>query len=101
MATFHYEAMSAQGQLVSGSLEADSFDHASALLQSRGLSAHSISRAAPETPSGPDASSAPSRAHVRPVSSSGVSDGFAIEEAVLRSHMAAILERGRVIVPAL
>lgn len=102
MAQFQYQAVDRDGRLISGALEADSVEHASGLLQARGLTAHAITREFPETPSGPDDVSAPKTpAIVRPASSTDSASGQNLEEAVLRSHMAAILERGRPIVPAL
>ena len=104
MAQFHYEAIDNDGQLVTGDLEAENVQHASALIQARGLTAQSITHAAPKEPRRPDSVSAQH--------ASTATDQFTtsthrpptaenIEEAVLKSHMATILARVRAIVPAL
>jgi type II secretory pathway component PulF len=104
MVQFHYEAIDNDGQLVAGDLEAESVQHASVLIQGRGLTAQSITRVTSEEPHRPDSASAPhtstatdqfSTSTHRPPTAENV------EEAVLRSHMATILGRVQAIVPAL
>jgi type II secretory pathway component PulF len=104
MAQFHYEAIDNNGQLVAGDLEAENVQHASALIQARGLTMHSITRAASEGPRPPGSVSAPLKSS--PIEQFTTSTHRPparenLEETVLRSHMATILGRVRAIVPAL
>jgi type II secretory pathway component PulF len=103
MGTFHFQAIDRDGQPASGSVKAEGVEQAVALLRARGLTVHSIARGTFETAAGPDEISAPpSFSQVRPaVSKEPPHAEKNVEEAVLRAHMAAILERGKAIVPAL
>ncbi len=95
MATYHFQAVDAAGQLVTGELEAESVQQALAELETRGLVLQSIgltsyqaSAQAKETAVGPpDTPSRPA--------------GASLEQEVLRTHMETVLQRGRKILPAL
>src|SRR5262245_39749600 len=98
MPLFHYQALDVNGQLVSGDLETVDVQSAVGELHARGLAVQSIGLAItqPLPPTPPSASSAsriqPPRQRL---------PGESVELAVLRSHMAVILDRGRPIAPAL
>lgn len=94
MPTFHYHALNAEGQPVSGSVDAGDVQQAAADLQVQGLRIQSISIAAAADLPAEDASPANTR---RP----GGATETGVERAVLHSHMKTILERGRGIAPAL
>jgi type II secretory pathway component PulF len=97
MPLFYYEALDANGQLVGGDLEANDVQQAVGELHARGLSVQSIRMATHSSvePTTPDTRSS-NRARA-----SAQRGGEGVELAVLRSHMATILERGRAIAPAL
>lgn len=101
MASFHYQALDRDGNLVSGKLEADSVDHASSLLQGQGLTAQSISRDTLATSPALDETSPPAHPHDRDAAHHAKPSIQNVEEAALRVHMAEILHRSRPIVPAL
>jgi type II secretory pathway component PulF len=104
MALFRYEAIDNDGQLVAGNLEAASVQHARALIDARGLTTHSISRAASEEPRAPDSVSAPLKTSPTDqftTSTHRPATAENLEETVLSAHMATILGRVRAIVPAL
>lgn len=97
MAIFRYQALGADQQPISGELEAESVRQAITQLEAAGLTIQSIGYANISTLSAAPRESdalAPDKTVAR-----GSDDG--IEQAVLGSHMARILERGRGIAPAL
>ncbi len=102
MPSFRYHALDAKGQPVTGELEADGVQQAVAQLQTRGLIVQSIG----STESGWTSPSAkPPATDVRTAENAATaprrSAGESVEQAVLRAHMATILDRGRAIAPAL
>jgi type IV pilus assembly protein PilC len=102
MPRFRYQALNADGQLITGGIEADGVQEAVAQLQSQGFSVQSIGFASSDSPIESAAPSAPSRSTVKKTAAPPRRpDGESIERSVLRSHMSIILERGRAIAPAL
>jgi type II secretory pathway component PulF len=102
MSRFRYQALNADGQVVTGVLEADGVQEAVTQLQAQGLSVQSIGFAAPDGPL--PSESAPSRTTAAGRQAGRLPrrpDGESVEQAVLRTHMATILERGHAIAPAL
>lgn len=89
MPSYQYQATDAAGQYANGQIEADSVEQAIAMLHARELTVQSISRVLPE---------AATRGSAVPPSPTSAER---VEQAVLRAHMATILERGRPIVPGL
>lgn len=98
MANFRYQALDPTGQLASGELEAQSVQQAVAQLEARGLSVQSIGVATPATTS---AGSSPTATADASGTAAASPDGESVEQAVLRSHLATVLERGQALVPAL
>jgi type II secretory pathway component PulF len=98
MPRFRYQALDVNGQTVAGELDAIGVQQALAELQDRGLSVQSIGV---EPKSISDAS--PTDAHAASTIKQNIQlgDGESVEQAVLRSHMTTILERGKPIAPAL
>src|SRR3972149_5628375 len=97
MANFRYQAIDAAGQLVAGELAGGNGQQAVAQLEAGGLTVQSIGYAS-STPTRPEEMLASSD---RATAKSSPSAGESMEQAVLRSHMATILERGQAIAPAL
>src|SRR5262245_26710859 len=90
MPTFHYEALNAERQPVSGQLEADAVQDAVLQLESRGLKVQSIGLV-------PLAQTPPAKA--APAASRSV--GKPVESEFLRTHLTTVLERGKSLIPAL
>ncbi len=100
MANFRYQALSADQQPASGVLEADSVQQAIAQLEAAGLTIQSIGYA--DTSSASDTLRvSDTLTHDETIARGMPRSAVDIEQAVLRSHMAQILERGRAIAPAL
>lgn len=100
MAIFRYQALDADHRLIAGEFEADSVQQAIAQLEETGLVIQSIGYAdasAASVPPNPSGTQTLQETIARGIPRSAVD----IEQAVLRSHMAQILERGRAIAPAL
>ena len=98
MPLFRYQALDINGRIVAGDLEADGVQQAVGELHARGLSVQSIGLAAISSvePAALDTNRGDQiKAPIQPL------NGENVEFAVLRSHMATILERGRAIAPAL
>ena len=90
MTNFRYQALNAEQQLVTGELQADTVQQAVADLEARGLTVQSIGTA-----------SSVSAVPAADADSGDVTPSRDVEQAVLQSHMGMVLERGRVITPAL
>jgi type II secretory pathway component PulF len=102
MPSFRYEALNAEGRLVTGGLEAESVQQAFDQLQARGLTVQSIGFVASAGPTPLDNQPTPSHTAVPEMTTAPPrSAGESVEQAVLRSHMTTILDRGRAIMPAL
>jgi type II secretory pathway component PulF len=101
MAHFRYQALNAEGQLVEGELRADTVQQAISQLETGGWTVQSIGYAATESrSSSAGASAAQETAHQTLPQDAKPWDASA-EQAVLRSHLARVLEQGKAIVPAL
>jgi type II secretory pathway component PulF len=98
MPLFNYEALDANGQLVSGDLEANDVQQAVGELHARRLSVQSIGIT---TPSSVESTTPDTRSGSQAHAHGQRGDEKSVELAVLRSHMATIFERGRAIAPAL
>ena len=96
MAIFRYQAVDAAGKLLIGEQESDNVQQALVQLEGRGLTVQSIGLVAADSAI---RASEPLVAdeHAMP----GKSSGESVEQAVLRAHMATILDRGAAILPAL
>jgi type IV pilus assembly protein PilC len=99
MPHFRYQALNSEARLVLGEIEADGVPEAVASLQSQGLTLQSISVADGSPMSAPPAQEPSGR--MQPYATSRRLSSESVERAVLQSHMATILERGRAIAPAL
>src|ERR1044072_2401396 len=102
MASFHYQALNEQQQLVTGVLDAESVAQALAELEAKGLVVQSCGYAssAGPTTSARGAESLPQ--WTTPANHpADVPFGESAEQAALRTHLASVLERGAVLVPAL
>jgi type IV pilus assembly protein PilC len=98
MPHFHYHALNADGQHVTGDIEADGVQQAVYELQGRGLAVQSI---ALDTSYSAGAPTSGAPALEQSAATARRRDGEPLERTVLNSHMAMILERGHAIVPAL
>jgi type II secretory pathway component PulF len=98
MSSFRYQALDPNGTLVDGQIEADDVQQAVARLAEDGLKVQSI-RVAPGWE--PDQVRQLGGSPPRDAAAAGRSPGESIEQAVLRGHLATILERGQLILPAL
>ncbi len=97
MPTFYYQALDAEGQTVAGQLEADSVHDALAQLDTEGLAVQSIGLTPFEPASRPIPEPSPS-----PSGERGTTEPAGeVERAVLRSHLASVLDEARAIAPAL
>jgi type II secretory pathway component PulF len=99
MTLFHYQALDANGRLVRGDLEADDAQLAVGELHARGLRVQSIGLATLSSVEPAAADHRSTTRQTRVPAQQGSGEG--VEQTVLRSHMATILERGRAIAPAL
>lgn len=91
MPTFHYQAWNIEQQPITGELQADTVQDAIAQLEARGLTLQSIGYAVAEPilPNTPRAATdAGSARHV-------------LQQTILRTHLAMVLEEGNAIIPAL
>jgi type II secretory pathway component PulF len=101
MANYRYQALDATGRQIAGELEADNVQQAVAQLEIQGLTVQSIGYAS-ATPIGDLGWNAPrTEALDSTKATPREPHGESREHAVLRAHMATILERGRAITPAL
>jgi type II secretory pathway component PulF len=91
MPLFHYQALNANRELVTGQLPAESLAQAVAQVESLGLSVQSISNA--PVPGGREGES--------PFAADDASGRAVVERAALQQHMQRVIERGRDILPAL
>jgi type IV pilus assembly protein PilC len=88
MPTFHYQASNAQGQPVSGDVEAEAVQDAVAQLESRGFILQSIGLVPP-----------PPEATSPAAGSAAASQG--VESKFLRTHLTKVIDNGKSLIPAL
>ena len=100
MPRFRYHALNTDGQPVMGDVDADGVQDAVAQLQADGLTVQSIGLAPSDSTSPSGEPPAPGLSTARQTDQTP-QQGESVERAVLRSHMATILERGRAIAPGL
>jgi len=91
MPTFNYQALNAERQQVSGELEADAVQDAISQLESRGFTIQSIGLAGPTPP----------LAATRKAPTDSASASNRIESKFLRTHLTKVVERGKLLLPAL
>ncbi|HMC11201.1 MAG TPA: type II secretion system F family protein, partial [Pirellulaceae bacterium] len=89
MPHFRYQALNAQEQIIASELEAPSVSQAIAQLEADGLTVQSIGYATPDARS----------TEIPPRDVSPVAPG--VEQAALERHLERVIERGRVLAPAL
>ena len=98
MARFHYQALNDKRQLVSGELEAETVAQALARLEAEGLSVQSIGYASGAAPSS-FARVVPTSLRSEPLGETPFATS--VEQAVLQTHLASVLERGKFLIPPL
>src|SRR5215210_6802341 len=91
MPTFHYQAWNAEQQPIAGELQAENVQDAISQLEARGLTLQSIGFAPVE----------PILSTTSRATTDADSARHVLEQTVLRTHLAKVLEEGKAIIPAL